>query len=447
MKQIFNKIFILCVAFLCVNKVASQGSFVLSKNVSKESVSFQLLSNLIVFPLEINGKKLNFILDSGVGSTILFSLTNADSIPLKNLEKIKLQGLGSEDPVDAVLSKGNTFKIKGLTGLNQSLYVIFDDSFDLSSKLGLTIHGIIGYELLKNFAVTINYSSKRITFSDFDNFKFKNCSKCEKFPLDFYKLKPFVTANVKMNKNAENSIPVKLLIDSGGSDALWLFEDSKPEIKIPDKYFNDYLGEGLSGTIFGKRSKIPLLKMGNFELNEPNVAFPDSASISFARKFKERNGSIGGAVLKRFDVTFNYKESYIGLKKRSAFKEPFNYNRSGIELVYNGKILVQEKDYTTFSLADGQKSSNNNRINLAYNYKYTFKPSYKIFKIRENSPAERAGLLPGDIVIKINGKYTFDLKFEEIVHKFYLKEGKKIELVVERNGKDYEFEFYLEDLL
>lgn len=447
MKQFINKIIILSFIVLCTFMVAAQGSFVLPKNVSKETVSFQLLSNLIVFPLEVNGKKLNFILDSGVGSTILFSLTNADSIPLNNLEKIKLQGLGSEEPVDAVLSKGNTFKVKGITGLNQSLYVIFDDSFDLSSKLGLTIHGIIGYELLKNFAVTINYSAKRITFSDFENFKFKNCSKCEKFTLEFDKLKPYINANINVQNSTENLIPVKLLIDSGGSDALWLFEGSKSEIKIPMRFFNDYLGEGLSGTILGKRAKIPILKIGNFELKEPNVAFPDSASISFARKFKERNGSIGGAVLKRFDVTFNYKESYIGLKKRSAFNKPFTYNRSGIELVYNGKILIKERDYTTFSLADGQQSSNNNRINLAYNYKYTFKPSYKIFKIRENSPAQKAGLLPGDIVIKINGKYTFDLKFEEIVHKFFLKEGKKIELVIERNSKDYEFEFYLEDLL
>ena len=36
--------------------------------------------------------------------------------------------------------------------------------FDLSSKMGTTIHGIIGYNLLRNFVVKINYRTKRIHF-------------------------------------------------------------------------------------------------------------------------------------------------------------------------------------------------------------------------------------------------------------------------------------------
>lgn len=437
---------ILIVVLFFVNIGFSQSSFSLKNKVKKQSISFKFISNLVVFPIEVNGKELNFILDSGVGSTILFNINNKDSVQLKNVEKIKLQGLGSEEPIDAIVSRGNKFKFRNIVGTNQNLYVIFDESFDLSSKLGMTIHGIIGYEILKNFVVKINYGMKKITFYDEKFYNYKNCRKCDTFNLEFYKLKPYVNVGVRLNENNDSITPVKLLIDSGGTDAMWLFENTHPDIKSPKKFFRDFLGEGLSGMIYGKRSIIKGIVMGKFEFESPTVSFPDSISISNALHFKERNGSIGSNILKRFTVTFDYLNGKLTLKKGSTFKEPFRYNMSGIELVYNGKLLVQEQDYSNIGLASNQESKQNSVV-LNYNYKYSFKPTYKIFKIREGSPAEKAGLQVNDIVIKINGQYTYDLKLEEIVDKFYQKEGKKINLVVERYGQDYEYKFRLKNML
>jgi hypothetical protein len=51
-----------------------------------------------------------------------------------------------------------------------------------------------------------------------------------------------------------------VLIDSGGSYAILLFENSKLEIKTPKRCFNDIFGEGLSRAVFGKRSRISSLK-------------------------------------------------------------------------------------------------------------------------------------------------------------------------------------------
>jgi len=91
--------------------------------------------------------------------------------------------------------------------------------------------------------------------------------------------------------------------------------------------------------------------------------------------------------------------------------------------------------------------NSNFKVTFDYNYKFVFKPTYRIEKLRKDSPAERAGLMQGDILIKINGKYTFDLKLEEIVENFFQKENSKIDVVVERNGKDYQYRFRLEDIL
>jgi len=443
----FKNIIILILLFGSLFASSAQSKFDFKNSSKKQTLSFKLLNNLIVIPIEVNGKKLNFILDSGVGSTILFNLNDKDSIPLHNLEKIKLQGLGSEEPVDAILSKGNTFNINKISGVNQSLYVIFDDSFDLSSKLGITVHGIIGFELLKDFVVDINYSSKRIIFYDSETYEYKNCKKCEILNLELYKLKPYINVGVKLPTSPNKITPVKLLIDSGGSDAMWLFENSHPDILPPEKFFVDFLGEGLSGTVHGKRAKINALVIGKHELKEPTVSYPDSISISFARKFEARNGSMGASVLKRFNVTFDYKKQKIILKRNSSFKNPFNYNMSGIELVYNGKILVKQRDNASFSFSKNSGSSENNKIILDYKYKYAFKPSYKIFKVQNESPAFYAGLLKDDIIVKVNGKYAHEMKLEEIVHKFYEKENKKINLVVERNAQHYEFSFRLKDML
>lgn len=443
----FKKIVLLLIFCLSWNLFQGQSKFSFTNNSKKYTTSFKLISNLIVFPIEVNGKELNFILDSGVGATLLFNIKESDSLKLKNLERRTIMGLGGLDEIEAIISKGNVFQMKNIRGIHQNLYMIKNDNFDLSTRLGITIHGIIGYELLKDFVIKINYGTQKITFYKPDSYSSKYCKKCESFNLEYYRLKPYVEIGAKID--SDEIIPVKLLIDTGGSDAMWLFENSKPSIKPPVKFFHDYLGEGLSGEVYGKRAKIKGLVLGKYELKNPTVSYPDSISIIHAREFKERNGSIGGSVLNRFEVTFNYPEGKLYLKKGSGFNKPFNYNMSGLELVHNGKVLVKEKNDNTnsFSISTQDGVSNNQHVILNYQYKYKFKPSYRIYKVIDNSPAKEAGLLEDDILIKINGKYTHDLSLEEIVHYFYEKEGKKIFVVVERNGQNYEFKFRLRNML
>ncbi|WP_231962822.1 aspartyl protease family protein [Polaribacter sp. KT25b] len=401
-----------------------------------------MINNLIVIPLVINGKELSFILDSGVTRTILFNISQNDSIGLNDVEKFSLQGLGEGKPVGALLSRKNNIKIKNIASNNETIYVLLNDYFDLSSKMGITIHGIIGYNILRNFVVKINYKSKKIDFYNPKSYAYKKCRKCEVFPLEFYQKKPYINTKVQIDTISNVLTDVKLLIDSGGSDAIWLFENSKKEIKTPIRFFNDILGEGLSGHIYGNRSRIPKIKLGDFEIENPTVSFLDTISTKNARRFKERNGSIGGGILKRFIVWFDYPSKKITFKKNGSFTKGFNYNMTGLDVIYNGKQLVEEQVLKPYS--NNNEYNLNNSINYISSFSYKFKSSFKIKSILKNSPAEKAGLLKDDIILKINGTPAHHLNLNKIIFKFQEKDNKKIKIIVNRNGEELKFEFRLE---
>lgn len=423
---------------------SQEGFRFFNQNKKTERIRFKFINNLIVIPLKINGKKLSFILDSGVSKTILFNITQNDSIGLNSVEKVSLRGLGKGEPVEALLSKNNKLSLKNIVSYDETIYVIVRDYFDLSSKMGTTIHGIIGYNLLSNYVVKINYKNRYIDFYDPENFELKRCRKCETFPLNFYRKKPFIDAKVQLDTIGDKLTDVKLLIDSGGSDAIWLFEHTKPEIVTPINHFNDILGEGLSGSIYGNRSRISTFKLGSFIIEQPTVSFLDSISTKNARMYKERNGSIGSNILKRFIVWFNYANNTITFKKNGSFKKGFNYNMSGLDVVYNGKQLVKEEDVRSYSDAYNQSVSSTNSVKFITSFSYKFKPSYRIRNIVANSPADKAGLKVDDIILRLNNKPAHEYQLGEIIQKFQEKDGKRIKITVDRKGEKLKFQFRLE---
>ncbi|MCF6280023.1 MAG: aspartyl protease family protein [Flavobacteriaceae bacterium] len=437
---------LLALFFVLISTDSFGQRFNMLGNDDSYKTSFKLIHNLIIIPIEINDKKLTFILDSGVSSTVIFNLTPSDSLKMNNVKKIYIRGLGDGEPIEALHSRGNRFKMGKLFATNNDLYIVYKEKLDFSAKLGITIHGLIGYDLLKDFVVTIDYVKKRITFTKPKKYKYRRCNRCETFDLEFYRNKPYINGEITVIEPHNKRVPVKLLIDSGGTDSVWLFEDDN--IIIPQKSFRDFIGEGMTGSIFGMRSKLKSFKLKSFVFKEPNVAYLDSTSSLHARKFKDRNGSIGGNILKRFKVIFDYPNLKITLKKNSNFKESFGYNLSGIELMHAGQELVQEKSQAAFTVSKGNETlGGSNSVIFDYNYKYVFKPLYSIFQVRKDSPAETVGIEVGDVLIKLNGIFVYNYSLQQLIEKFHGKKNRIIKLVVNRKGKQLKFEFKLKDIL
>ena len=424
----------------------SQNKFNLTKGQSKK-IHFKLIGNLVVIPVEINGLELSFILDSGVSKPILFNLVNTDSLEIKDVETIYLRGLGSDGMIEALKSKHNFVKVGDAVNINQDIYVVFDNSINFTPRLGVPIHGIIGYDIFKDFVVEINYASKFVRLYKPEAYTPKACRKCETFPLIINNRKPFIEAKVKLEEE-NKEIPATLLIDTGGSDALWLFEDKEKGISPPyDIYFNDFLGKGLSGDVHGKRSKVHSFSIGSYKLKDVNAAFPDSSSISFAKRYKKRNGSISGEILKRFNIIFNYSKNQISLKKNSKFRAPFHYNKSGIVLEQIGYRVVRERQVKGSIDTYGRSSRDNSTINLVETYRYALKPAFTIVELRKDSPAYNCGLLVNDIIISINGKNTDEMTLEKVNGYLSNKTGKNVRVKIERNGGEILiFNFRLRDV-
>src|SRR5690606_24957767 len=286
--------------FICFSApLLGQSGFFLESKKKKDKIPFKLVNNLPIVEVEVNGTKLSFILDTGVKSTILFSLEEADSVQLHNTSSVMLQGLGAGGTVEALKSLNNNIQLGDAVDKDHSLYIIFDSTLNFSPRMGIPIHGILGNEFFQNFIVKINYSSNIITIYDPATYALKKCKKCEDLSLNFVGSKPYITLMTGSGNKLEHTT---LLVDSGSSDVLWLFDEGDFIEESPPNYYNDFLGLGLSGNIFGKRARIPELVIGNLQLKEVNTSFPEEDAIMKARYYEDRDGSVGGGFLSRFTV-------------------------------------------------------------------------------------------------------------------------------------------------
>lgn len=447
MGRIYGFFLVLVVTFYPSFKVLAQTGFSLPENVTRDKIAFELVNNLVIVPVELNGTKLSFLLDTGVNTTLLFSITDNDSLELKNAVPTKIRGLGSGGSIEALRSENNTLRVGKATDKNHPLLVVFDESLNFSPRMGVPVHGILGYDFFKKFVVKTDYISRKLTLYTAKSKKRKICRNCTEFDLEFRSNKPFVTVQISENNALKKAL---LLIDSGSSDALWLFQAENYIQETPKNYFEDFLGLGLSGSIHGKRSKIKKVVIGDYELKDISTSFPDEESLRNIVFFKHREGSIGAELLKRFTVYMDYANKKMYLRKNSNFKKPFYYNIAGIVVQHDGTVTVKDVEkYRTGSLNLSQSDQNNGSITIPVSPVYNFflAPRIVVAELRENSPAALAGIQKGDEIVAVNGKAAYKYKLHELIALFSSKEGRSITIEAERDGEPFKAKFVLEKLL
>lgn len=400
-------VFVLISSFPVFSQVLG---FSLADGKKKVQIPIEIYNNLIVVPVVLNGAlPLKFILDTGVRTAILTEKTFTDILNLAYSRKYTISGPGGEQVINAYITNNVSLELPGVTGRGHALLVLGEDYLELRNYLGTDVHGILGYELFSRFIIEVDYDKRMLTLTLPS--RFKKHRKFQAIPIKIEDTKPYVTTSVVLSNGTQ--LTAKLLVDSGASHGLMLEPTSDPRIRVPDSTVSSIIGRGLGGEITGKVGRIRSLKIGNYDIVNVIANFPDPNSYFDSLKLgaTQRNGAIGGEVLSRFTVIFNFPKEEIYLRKNSDFKRKFHYNLSGLTVKAKGS-----------------------RLNV-----------FEITEVRQRSVAANAGVVAGDLIVSINGIQTRGLDLNTINGFFNHKPGKKISLVLDRRGEQFRVSFDLED--
>jgi hypothetical protein len=394
---------------LVENSISQALGFTIADGRKRVEIPIQVQNNLIVVPLVLNGLlPLKFIVDTGVRTAILTQKAYSDILDLPYSRKYSVSGPGGEKLIDAYVTNNVSLSLPGVVGRGHALLVLEEDYLELRNFLGTDVHGILGYELFSRFIVKIDYSRKVMTLVLPE--KFRPGKKYQELPMLVEDTKPFILTSI--NINPTNSMTAKLLVDTGASHGLMLEPSSDERIVVPTNTVSSVIGRGLGGIITGKIGRIESLKLGNYTLNEVLVNFPDPNSYMDTLKTSTtfRHGTIGGEVLNRFTVIFNFPQGKLYLKKNAEFKKKFYMNLSGLDIKAKGAEL----------------------------------DIFEVSEVRTQSPAYKIGIQRGDIILSVNGINAKMLELNQLNALLNSKPGKKVSLTVERGAVRYKLELRLE---
>jgi hypothetical protein len=383
--------------------------FKLDNDANKTSFSFDLINNLVIIPVLLNDSiKLNFILDTGVRTTLL---TNNESgiLNLRDNRQVVVEGLGLTREIRAFVVPNVKLQLPGITGFGQTLIALGEDYLKLQNHLGREVHGILGYDFFNHFVVRINYGAKRISVYKHGFFKPQKNSTF--LNLTIIGGKPFVQASLtQLNGQVVSG---NFLVDTGASHSLLLETERTTDVYLPVPNLPTIIGYGLGGEVRGNLARIQRFDLGKYTLKKVIASYGSGLYRSTSDSLIGRIGSIGGELMSRFTATFDYRNRLLYLKPNNSFRKSFDYNMSSIDVVAEGK------DFKTFTIVN----------------------------VNPYSAAWYAGLRPDDVVLAVNERGAGELDLEQINAIFRSHPGAVIQLLVRRDKKVFTVRFRLKRLI
>lgn len=340
-------------------------------------IEFKSVMNLVWLPGILNGRdSCWFILDTGFP----YSLVNRDRLDSAHF-KLGSAHLEAQPGGDVEIRPA--FDIEIMIGA-VSLTADSMRAFPLGGNepiVGQRFDGIIGHDLFEKFVVTIDYLASTVMVEDPNAFSYSGDG--TEIELIVIEGEPFIIAEVKHPDGTWRK--AKLKLDTGSADFIGfngsyiqtetLVSDDQP--KIP-----------ATGSAVGGKTENWVTRLEEFRLKD--IAFSNPVvgySVDTLRGGDA--GTIGAEFLHRFKVIFDYPRNRIILEPNENFEQPFLWDMSGI-----------------FPTAEAPE----------FDIKV-------VMAVEPGSPAEEAGIIPGDILVRIDTVNCSDLSIAQIRQRF-MKEGK-----------------------
>jgi hypothetical protein len=359
------------------------------------TIPFEVVNENIFLQVQAGGSRAYwFVLDTGWKYAVI-DLAVAKALGLKLGAPVDAGGGGKKAVMGNMLSD-SPFSLVGLKDFSQPLFLALPMD-DLAKISGHEWAGILGTDFISEFVVQIDYLSKTITLHNKMTYQYRG--KGQSFPVTFNAAGwPVIQAAVIDGERP--AIEGKFVLDIGNNGALLLnrpFVESEHFLR-PDRHTVPLLeGRALGGGFDASLGRITGLRIGRFLIKNPVTVFSRAADGPFAAT--ESQGNIGAMILEKFEIILDYAKSRVILEPNSQFAEPIQYDRSGLSLV---------------SFGEGYKD-------------------FKIDAVAENSPASEVGLLPGDLLVEVNGSPASAFSLSDI--RQTLKEANQCDLTVRRGSE------------
>lgn len=385
-------------AFFYLQTVSAQEEFVVPSRFITKFPFVQLTGGIILLQAQFDSFKdtLNFVLDTGSGGISLDSST-ADYFGLKGEPSNRtIRGIGGVRTVSFLNNRKLHFP--GLTIDSLNFHITNYDI--LTAVYGERIDGIIGYSVFSRYIIKLNYDSAKIEFWTKGSIR---------YPRGGHLLRPAITSlPVQTAKVKDDSaVETRFLIDMGAGLNLLFNSDFVKDSSLlrKDRKLYTKEAEGLGGKVDMVLTVLKEFKLGPYKFkNIPVNVFDDDYNVT---SYPHLGGLIGNDLLRRFNAVINYEQKEIHLTPNSHYYDPFDYAYSGLELyLINGRIVIGD--------------------------------------VAKDSPAERAGLHEGDVVMAINKNFVQNIS----AYKAALQNANDgVNMIVIRNEQLMQFKFKVKNIL
>jgi len=300
-----------------------------------------------------------FFVDSGAGSHCI-NRSRADKLGMKVEEGVEALGAGGK--VQAGAAHDVKYRLPGLAV--DADFAAAIDLDPIALQIGVPVDGILGYPLFKQMVVTIDYDRSVLVLRDPAKFKPAGAA----LPLTFHENHPYV--NGKLTLAGRKPVEGSFILDTGSGLAVTLapgFVEKNKALESAPKTIQVRLG-GVGGRSFQPVGRIERLELGPYALERPVAVFsrPGPGHTSIPGSI----GNIGGDVLQRFRVTFDYPHDRLYLSASPAFARAFEADMTGMSLDVR---------------PDGDHA-------------------IAVERVEPGSPAAAAGVTAGDIVESVDGR-------------------------------------------
>jgi hypothetical protein len=359
---------------------------------------FDLIANHIHAHVMINGKgPYYFVFDTGGVNILTPELAHELGAKIEGESEVRGAGEGTST---SGLTHVDEVDLGGAVIKDQLFATYALDS--LYPTGGAHMQGMIGYEVFRRFVTRIDYGARTISLID---------------PKAFNAADAGAPIRIAFNGNAAtvagsyNGIPAKWQIDTGARSSLTLDAPFVAANHLGDgaKSVTAVDGWGVGGPSRARVTRGGVLKLGtSIEVDHPVTGMGTDKAGAFADP--SLSGNVGGGVLKRFVVTFDYGHSTMYLKPITGQVADLDtYDRAG----------------TWFNIAP---------------------EGFKVIDVTPGGPADAAGLKDGDMITAVDGKPAGGLSLPAIRESLRNDPvGTVVTFSVQRDGKPMEIRVTLRD--